>query len=193
MGGRFEMDTGVIMQRRCDSESGVTLIETMIAMVVLTVGAVGMASLFLYGMNAATSAPNELIATQKAAEAIESVFSARDSHTLTWDQLQNIDADDEDSLGIFVNGPTQMYTAGDDGILNTDDDLEEVESVELPGPDGNLDTPDDNTTQSLTGFTREIAISTLSTNLREITVVITYQAGTVSRTYTLTALISAFA
>ena len=163
-------------------------------MAVLTVGAVGMASVFLYGMQSATSAPNELIATQKAAEAIESVFSARDSHTITWEQLQNVDAVDPDSPGIFVNGPTDMHLAGDDGILNTEGDEDEpIESAELPGPDGDLETPADNTTVTLTGFTREIAISTLSDNLREITVVITYQAGTVSRTYTLTALISAFA
>src|SRR5688572_33185740 len=110
------------MQKRRDSQAGVTLIETMIAMLVLTVGAVGMASAYLYGMNSANSAPNELVATQKAAEAVESVFSARDSHTITWDQLQNVDAEDPDSPGIFLNGPTDMHMAGDDGILNTDDD-----------------------------------------------------------------------
>jgi prepilin-type N-terminal cleavage/methylation domain-containing protein len=186
------MDAGVTMNKQFDSQSGVTLIETMIAMAVLTVGAVGLASAFLYGMNSATSGPNELIATQKAAEAIESVFSARDSHSVTWEQLQNVDAEDPDSPGIFLNGPYDMYLAGDDGVLNTDDDTETIESVELPGPDGYLGTEDD-TTQTLTGFQREIAISELSDDLREITVVITYKAGTVTRTYTLTALISAFA
>lgn len=181
------------MRPRVDAcEAGVTLIETLVAMAVLTVGAIGMASAFLYGMNSASSGPNELIATQKAAEAIESVFSARDSHTVTWEQLQNVDGEDPDSPGIFLNGPTDMHLAGDDGILNTADDTEAIESAELPGPDGELGT-DDDTTVSLTGFTREIAISELSDVLREITVVITYQAGSVTRTYTLTALISAFA
>lgn len=174
------------MHRRFDSQNGVSLIETMIAMLVLTVGAVGMASVFLYGMQSATSAPNELIATQKAAEAVESVFSARDSHTILWDQLRNV-ADG----GVFLPGPRDMKIAGNDGILNTSDDGA-IESVELPGHDQLLGT-DDDVTETLNSFTREIAISDLSTTLREITVVITYQAGSVSRRYTLTAVISAFA
>ena len=71
------------MHRDAGSEKGVGLIEALIAMLVLSVGAIGMAGLFLHGMQAATSSPNELVATQKAAEAIESVYSARDSHTIT--------------------------------------------------------------------------------------------------------------
>lgn len=170
-------------------EAGVTLIETLIAMLVLLIGAVGLAGAFLYGIDAATSAPNELIATQKAAEAIESVFSARDSQAVSWTELQN--ASDG---GIFLDGPQDMHLAGGDAILNTEDDLDEpIESYELPGPDRNLTTTEDNQTVELTGFTREIAISELTAVLREVTVVITYQAGSVTRTFTLTALISAFA
>jgi type II secretory pathway pseudopilin PulG len=176
------------------SEKGVTLIETMIAILVLTVGAVGMAATFLHGMQAATSSPNELIATQKAAEAIESVFSARDSHTITWAELLN-----EDDGGIFLDDATPMYVAGTDGILNTDDDggaEEEIESWEMPGPDGSFTEAADNTIARLTGFSRQIVITNVSgeaDDLREIKVIITYQAGSVQRTYELTALISAFA
>ncbi len=176
------------MDKRFDSETGVSLIETMIALLVLTTGAVGMASVFLFGMQSATSAPSELVATQKAAEAIESVFSARDSHTIAWTQLKNASRG-----GVFVDGPREMRTAGNDGILNTSDDsTEPVESVVFPGHDQTLGTADD-VTETLTTFRREIAISDLTHTLREITVVITYHAGSVSRTYTLTALISAFA
>jgi type II secretory pathway pseudopilin PulG len=177
------------MRTRVDSARGITLIETMIAMLVLTVGAIGMASLFMYGMQSATSSPNELVATQKAAEAIESVFSARDSHTLTWAQLSNVSAG-----GIFLDGATPMTTAGLDGVLNTADDGP-VESTELPGPDQTLGTEDD-TTQTLIGFTREIVISELdpvNPDLRDVTVNIIYQAGTTTRTYSLSALISRFA
>ena len=60
-------------------------------MLVLTVGAIGMAATFIQGMRMAASSPTELVATQKAAEAIESVFSARDSHTIKWDELRNAD------------------------------------------------------------------------------------------------------
>jgi type II secretory pathway pseudopilin PulG len=170
-------------------EAGVTLIETLIAMLVLLVGAIGLAGAFLYGIDRTTSAPSETIATQKAAEAIESVFAARDSLAVEWDDLRNASDD-----GIFLDGPQDMHLAGPDAILNTSDDLmQDIESYTLPGPDGDLQTTDDNETVELTGFTREIAISELSAVLREITVVITYQAGTTTRTFTLTALISAYA
>ncbi|HVZ21725.1 MAG TPA: prepilin-type N-terminal cleavage/methylation domain-containing protein [Vicinamibacterales bacterium] len=172
------------------SERGVTLVETLIAMIVLTVGAVGLASAFLFAMQSATTSPNELVATQKAAEAVESVFSARDSHTITWAQLHNV-ADG----GIFLDGAQPMNTSGEDGIINTGDTGEALETVTLPGPDQLLGTADD-TTQDLTGFTREITITDIGSStstLREIQVTVTYPAGTTTRTYTLTTYISAFA
>ena len=177
------------MDARVTGQAGVTLIETLIAMLVLLVGAVGLASAFLYGIDRTTSAPSELIATQKAAEAVESVFAARDSQAVDWDELKNASDD-----GIFLDGPQDMHLAGPDAILNTADDLQQaIESYTLPGPDQDLETTGDNEVVELTGFTREIAISEISAVLREITVVITYQAGSTTRTYTLTALISAFA
>ena len=56
------------------SQSGFSLIETMVAMCVLTVGAVGMASVFMYGMQSTISSPNEVVAAQKAQEVVEGVF-----------------------------------------------------------------------------------------------------------------------
>jgi type II secretory pathway pseudopilin PulG len=177
---------------RWSDQAGVTLIETLIAMLVLLVGALGLAGAFLYGVDTASSAPNELIATQKAAEAMESVFSARDSLTLEWDDFQN-----ESDGGIFLEGPQDMHLAGADGIVNTEDDLAQpIESVTLPGPDQDLATTGDNQTVDLTGFTREIQVTIPDDDqplLRQVTVVITYQAGTAQRTYTLIAFISAFA
>lgn len=175
------------MPNHTDSEHGVSLIEAMIAMLVLTVGAIGMASVFLYGMQSTSSSPNELVATQKATEAIESVYSARDSHTLTWNQLRNVA-----NGGIFVAGAQDMKLAGADGVVNTSDDPTTIESVQLPGLDQTFGTADD-TTQVLRGFTRQITIADLTVDLRSITVVITYQAGSVTRTYTLTTYISRYA
>jgi hypothetical protein len=181
------------MHTQLRSESGVSLIETMIAMLVLTVGAIGMAAMFLQGMRTTASSPSELVATQKAAEAIESVFSARDSHTITWDELRNTDQ------GIFVKNPQPMMVAGSDGILGTADDGKignatgVLESVVLPGPDQDLSKTADNKTETLRGFTREIRISDVTDDLRLITVIIEYPAGAATQTYTLTAYISAIA
>jgi Tfp pilus assembly protein PilX len=180
------------MHTHIHSESGISLVETMIAMLVLTVGAIGMAAMFLQGMRSAGSSPSDLVATQKAAEAIESVFSARDSHTITWDQLRNADQ------GIFLKNPQEMLVAGPDGILGTADDGKVgqqggvLESVTLPGPDQQMDTADDKK-ETLRGFTREIRITDVTDDLRLITVIIKYPAGAMLQTYTLTSYISAIA
>jgi Tfp pilus assembly protein PilX len=181
------------MHTQLESESGISLIETMIAMLVLTIGAIGMAAMFLQGMRTTASSPTELVATQKAAEAIESVFSARDSHTITWDELRNADQ------GSFVKDPQPMLVAGTDGILGTSDDGKVgnqtgvLETVVLPGPDQDLSTTADNRTETLRGFTREIRISDVTDDLRLITVVISYPAGATKQIYTLTSYISAIA
>ncbi len=137
-------------------------------------------------MQKTASSPGDLVATQKAAEAIESVFSARDSHSITWAQIRN-----QNAGGIFNNGPQPMTTDGPDGVVDTADDGP-VESVTLPGIDQKLGTSDD-VTKTLSDFTREIKIADISTDLRSITVTITYKSGTSTRSYTLTALISSFA
>jgi len=175
------------MQIEVKSESGMTLIEALVAMLVLTVGAAGMATVFAYSLRAASTGPNELIAMHKAAEAIEGVFSARDSHSLTWDQLRNVS-----DGGIFLDDATDLYLAGDDGVVNSQDDPLTVESFELPGPDEYFGTGDD-VTQALTGFTRQISIVDVTADLRLITVTIKFPFGTTTRTQELSALISRYA
>jgi len=174
------------------TESGFSLLEAVFAIGILSVGALGMAGVFTSGMQKTISAPGEVMATQKAAEAIESVFSARDSHQITWDQLKN-----DNYGGIFKHGPQPLTTDGPDGVVGTADDGP-VETIALPGPDQQLGTPDDKT-QTLSAFTREIAIEDVpepghtAINLRSITVTITYKSGPATRSYSITALISTFA
>jgi prepilin-type N-terminal cleavage/methylation domain-containing protein len=158
------------MHRFNHGHSGFSLVETLIAMGVLTVGALGMAAVFAQGLKSTATSPNELLATQKAAEAIESVFSARDSKTLTWAQVRNTS-----DGGVFLGTATAMNVAGADGILNTGDGNETLES------------------ESLARFTRRIRITEVSGDLRSITVTIQYPAGQAMRTYVLTAYISRFA
>lgn len=172
--------------RAMRGEEGMSLIETVIAVGVLTVGAVGLAAAFVGGMALVVSAPSELVATQKAAEAVESVFGARDSHTVPWEKLLNV-ADE----GIFLDGPQPLKLAGPDGIVNTSDDGA-VEEVTLPGLDQTLGTADDRV-EVLSRYTRQIRIVELSPVLRSVTVTITYPAGSATKSYTLTAYISAFA
>jgi prepilin-type N-terminal cleavage/methylation domain-containing protein len=175
---------------RTRAERGFSLIETVMALGVLTVGMLGAAAALSLGMQAVSSSPGDLIATQKAAEAIESVYSARDSHVLTWAQIQNVKGATGSDGGIFLDGPQPIKLPGPDGLVNTADDASQpVESMVFPGPDQIIGTSDD-VTITLSGYNREIQIRNIETSLRSINVIVTYKVGPTTRTYTLTAYIS---
>ncbi len=171
---------------RITRQEGFSLLEAVVAIGVLCAGVLGMAGVFTFGMQKTASSPSQTIMAAKAVEAVESVFSARDSHTITWAQLQNVS-----NGGIFKDGPTPLKTDGPDGVLNTADDGP-VETVTLPGPDQKYGTADDKT-ETLSNYTREIRITTLSSDLRSITVTITSTTAGQTSAYTLTAYISTFA
>ena len=78
-------------------EAGFTLIETLIAIGVLAAGFLALAQIFTMGLANLAMAPFDIIAREKAVEAVESVYTARDARTLTWNQLRN-DADG----GVFL-------------------------------------------------------------------------------------------
>jgi pilin/secretion family protein with methylation motif len=176
------------MRATRSSQAGSTLIEVVLAMGVLTVGALGTAGVFTSGMQKASSSPGDLIATQKAAEAIESVFAARDSHKLTWAQIRNIQGETGSDGGVFEDDPKQLRDSGPDGLVNTIDDGD-VEEVRYPGGDRIMRTPDD-TFIELGQFLREIVITRVTDNLRIITVNMTYSAAAQKRTFRLTTYIS---
>jgi len=177
------------------SERGFTLIEVIVAMVVLTVGLLSLVGVLTVGLHRVSWSSSQLIAREKAREAVESVHAARDTGRLTWGNIRNV-ADG----GIFLAGEQELRQAGDDGVVNTaDDGDEEVESLIKPGPDGTLGTVDDEVIP-LRDYRREVIISPLNfpgttnvnPNLRQITVNIRYRVDDNWRTYTLTTYVSSF-
>lgn len=168
-------------------EGGFSLLETLVALGILATGLLAVAQVFATGLGTLGSAGPDIIARQKATEAIESVYTARDTRTVTWDEIRNTDDN-----GVFVGGEQPLTLAGDDGLLNTEDDLDEIETVTLPGADGELGT-DDDIEQELSHFTREITIEDVTANLRQLRVTIRYLAGSVTREYVVETFISSFA
>jgi hypothetical protein len=160
---------------------------------VLTTGVIGAASVLVMGMNNLSSSPSDVIVTQKAAQAVEAVFAARDSHKLTWNQIRNAQGATGSDGGVFLDGPQPLKKAGDDGLVNTVDDTT-VETITMPGKDQTLSTSDD-VVVKLDQFTREIKIRDVpgeNGQLRSIVVTIIYQNGTQKRTYNLTTYISSY-
>jgi type II secretory pathway pseudopilin PulG len=179
------MDTG--MQKK--KESGFSLIETMFAIMVLSFGVLSLAAVLASGIAYMNSSQSDFIAQQKASEAVESIFTARDSGALLFAQIQNVS-----NLGIFSDGPQKLCDPGLDGIVGTgDDDCTKPDCIQTPGPDGILGTADD-VCMPLSTFTRTIAITTNvggDANLRQITVTMNYTSGRFARQYQVVTYISA--
>jgi prepilin-type N-terminal cleavage/methylation domain-containing protein len=173
--------------------AGFSLIELMVATVVLTVGLLSLLGAFTAAASRVGQSSLMLIAREKAREAVESVHSARDTGGFTWPMIRNI-ADG----GMFLGGEQLLREAGDDGIVNTVDDGS-IEKIRRPGPNGVLGDGDDEVF-TLTNFRREIRIeplnydgtATVNPNLRRITVRVRYRVNNIWRDYQLVTFISSF-
>lgn len=172
------------------TSGGFTLIEVCIAMGVVASSALVLAGFIAFSAQGSLGSQNELIASQRASEAVESVFKSRDTRTIPWAQIRNVVGAANDG-GVFLDGARPIREPGPDGLVNTADDGAPVVVI-TPGPDGLLGTDDDLHT-ALTDFTREIEIRDLGQNLRQLRVIIRYRTSSGTRQYTLTTYVSAFA
>lgn len=169
--------------------AGFTLIEAVISLVILAVGIMGLAAMMTNGIAYMSMSQADYIAQQKAEEGLESVFYARDSQLYTWAQIQNVSAG-----GIFLNAPEVLCDPGPDGIIDTaDDNTLNIDAIYIPGPSGTLDGADA-TKQYLSNYTRTITITAIAgeTDVRAITVTINYTVGRFVRQYVLTSYICQF-
>ncbi|PYX82080.1 MAG: hypothetical protein DMG70_16350 [Acidobacteria bacterium] len=187
--------SGEIKLRGQRTQQGFTLLEVMIAVVVLVIGLVGTLSVFTYGIQAVQFAQEDIIAKQKAREALESIYGARNTSQISYDLIQNVSGG-----GVFLDGWQTLRVAGNDGIIGTADDGA-VETLHLPGPDAVYGTADDVYTP-LSNFQRQIQITNIpipggvNPDMRQVAVSVQYTAGGfmggAARTYTITSYISRF-
>jgi prepilin-type N-terminal cleavage/methylation domain-containing protein len=193
------------------AERGFSLIEVMVAIVVMSVGLLAVIASFAAAVSATQSAEEDLIARQKALEAMESIYTARNSTQIPFASINNVA-----SGGIFLSGANPLLCAGPDGLVGTADDVPcttaagtvcpdgGAECMVLPGPDGVLGTADD-VTMSLGNFTRTITLTpvpypagapqagTTNPNMMAIAITISYtKAGLPARSYTANGLITSF-
>ena len=176
--------------------AGFTLLETLVAMLILSIGVLSMIDVMAQGLRVSATTQYDYIAKKKAEQAIEAIFTARNSQEKSWDQIQNISQG-----GIFKDGPQPLYAPGIDGLVGTvNDDTAHPDVVIIgPGADGIMGTSDD-ATIPLSGMTREIQITTVVDNtgktllnLRQITVIMRYMAVGGQKSQTFISYISPFA
>lgn len=171
------------------ASAGFTLIEAVISLLVLAIGVMGLTAMMTDGIAYMSMSQADYIAQQKAEEAVESIFYARDSQLYTWSQIQNVSTG-----GIFLDGPEVLCDPGPDGIIDTaDDNTANLDAIYLPSAAGNL--YPGGIKQPLSNYTRTITITNVvepgiaTTVLRQIVVTINYTVGKFKRQYTLTSYI----
>ena len=178
--------------RRVRTQKGFSLIEVMIAMVVLAFGVLSLVSVFTQGLRASYQSQIQYIAQQKAQEALETIFTARDTKLLTWAQIANVSHG-----GVFKDGPQALCASGPDGLFGTNDDLTGTPDVIVtgPGPDGNFGTADDVIINLNPWMTRTIVIAPVAStpNLNQITITVSWTSQGQTSQYVLVSYISNYA
>ena len=181
------LDTGIGHDAR-----GFSLVESLIAVTILAFGLLSIAAAFTGGLQQMSGSNFDFLAREKAAEAIESVFTARDTKTITWAEIRNVEGETGSDGGVFLDGEHNLTLSGDDGLVNTADDGEAIESLIMPGDDGLLGSGDDVITP-LANFKREIEIRDIGPTLRQLRVIIRYVVGSETREYIIVTYISSYA
>jgi type II secretory pathway pseudopilin PulG len=153
-------------------QQGFALLETLIAIVVLMIGLLAVLATFAMAIGNTNSVQLDSVARQKATEALESIFTARQTSQITFDMIQNVGA----GTGIFAPGFTAMTDPGPDGLDGTADDVPAV-PVRLPGQSGVITgaSPPD-VLVNLGNFSRQIQIVNIpgNANVRQIIVTVRY-------------------
>ena len=174
-------------------ETGMTLIEVMIATFIITVALLAVAAALGNGINAMFIVQEQLIAKQKAREALESVFTARSTQNIAFTDILGMSAG-----GMFLEGWQPIAAMGPDGIANTADDGA-VEEIVFPGPNGNLGDSDDEH-KTLSNYERQITFTdvlllsgAVDDEIRKITVDVRFQVRGRWWTVSVSSYISKFA
>jgi Tfp pilus assembly protein PilV len=180
------------MTARIKTERGFTLVESLVALGLLTAGLLGLAAVMSAALSTVTTSAADQLAKDKAYEALESIVAARETKLIPWDQLKNV-ADG----GRFLGGAQPITLSGADGIVGTSDDAGQAAvTITQPGKDEAFGTADDKTI-GLSNYTRQIEITNASPagapdTLRQIKVTIKYTSAGKSRQYQLTTLVSSY-
>ena len=186
--------------RGTSRQAGFSLLEVLIAGAVITVGLLAVLGLFGTALAATQSSQMDEIAHARATQALESVYTARETAQLGWDAINNTNVITNNTPGLFTPGMVALSDPGNDGLEGTADDVTPPAPFILPGPDGILGTSDD-ITVSLKSFQRQIQITqatdpntgALIPTLKQVVITVQYPGSNgANRTYVVQSLISQY-
>lgn len=148
-----------------DNEQGFSLLEVIVAIVILTIALMATAASLTYALEFGTTSRNVGSAKLLITSTMEEIESLRNTRRLDFKQISNAGSvDNIDSRNTF-NGFSVGFKAvglnpGPDGVNGTDDDLTDA------GPDTILGNADDfvNPDLARSGYMRQISISPMPTD-----------------------------
>lgn len=160
------------------TDSGFSLLEMVIAITLLTVGLLGVASAIGYAMVASNHGRAITNTKLLAVSILEQMETLRNTGNLTFGQIANVgQVSNTGAARNFIGfpaGPQQVSTnPGPDGMFGTADDLVDAGNDQIFG------TPDDfvNPNFAVVGITRQIQITSLSSSLKKVQVIVDYPAS----------------
>jgi prepilin-type N-terminal cleavage/methylation domain-containing protein len=159
-------------------EGGFSLLEMVVAIFIMTIGLLGVASAISYALMASNRGRGVTNAKMLIVSILEQMETLRDTRALTFDEISNGQVQGSPFTG-FPYSATDFRPVstipGPDGVFGTADDLIDA------GPDGIYGNSDDftNPARARPGVTRQILISTFPTNpfIKKITVTLRYPRG----------------
>ena len=156
--------------RRID-ESGFSLLEMVVAMLVLSVGLLAAATAIGYGLMASNRGRGVTNSKMLVVSALEQMETLRNTGQLNFQEISNSPVPGSAFRG-FPSGFCNVSTVpGPDGVFGTADDL----SID-PGPDGNYGTTDDliDPSRARPNVTRQVLITEINPLLKKIQVTLRY-------------------
>jgi prepilin-type N-terminal cleavage/methylation domain-containing protein len=156
---------------RLSNESGFTLLEMVVAMMILSIGLLAAATAIGYGLMASNRGRGVTNSKLLIVTALEQMETLRNTGQLNFAEISNTQVSGSTFRG-FPSGFVDVSTVpGPDGVFGTADDL----SV-APGPDGNYGTSDDvkDMTRARPNVTRQILITEINPLLKKIQVTLRY-------------------
>lgn len=157
------------------ADTGFSLLEVIISIVVLTVGVIGLLATFAASVATLNQSREDTIARQEAQQFIEGIYAARNTASLNFNNFQNVSQDPVN--GLFKDGMQPANQAGPDGLMNTADDLDALET----GPNGKALTLQRQI--QFTPFFLPGPPPIVDPNMRQIAITIQYGSGNQKRTY----------
>lgn len=193
------------MAKILKQDKGFSLVEIVIAIIIMATGLVALAGLLVVGVTLPQRARQQEVAKQLANEIMESIIFAKESNPSGFNTFNSISYGTNHAEGRFVSAGsnpniTKMLSAGPDGVYGTCDDGQtgsnfvncagttgslgtNILTVTIdPGKDGNYSTITGtdmvNKTQALLNYSREIIIRDLTAipvSAKEVEVNVFYQ------------------